>query len=258
MANIFGGSRRESELEEKVKELQSQIKNLANLQYEYQKIRDKNTELEAAYNRLKDSYRKLQEAYDTLLRKKEEPKESSIPLPPPINETAGNAGNVDLGPITDRLEKIKDMLDASSYKDTIIKELHNELQKQSRDIFSQLEQPYINALIRIHAKVSDILTKARNDYFENPSAESQNLVKILESIVLLIQDMLEDDFNIVKFEPKPGDAFDRHNHRGIQSIVTDDENLGGTIVSCYESGFQRSDNGKIVKQAVVIAYCLKK
>lgn len=277
----FFQSNREAELElenaglkKKIQKLEEQADELSKLLEAYnakleaqqnlkmllQIEKGKVAELETSCNKLKSSYESLQKEIERL--QKEAAKSGSQPAPTPVGnpnpqtENPSSSGDSSKD-IDDKLEKIYKLIYDNDRKDQIIKELHDEVQKYSRDIFSQLAKPYLNAIIRIHSNFASMVNRAKQDFYESSNPAAEQLVKKLEPTLLMIQDLLEDEFDARAFTPQTGDKYDPKMHHAVQGIPTTDPEQGGTVMTCKECGFVRIDTGKVIKQAVVVAFRLE-
>ena len=211
------------------------------------------SESEKKYDQLKKTYYAVVEQLKQY--EQQNPGQSS---PAPAPDTRNRNDNTELKTISQKLAKIEEALADTAHKDNIIKELHTEVQKYNRDIFSQIAKPHLNAIIRIHTNFSGMVAKAKEEYMQSNSPLPENIYKRMKPTLLMIQDILEDEFDVRAFSPEVGDRYDPKLHQGIQSLSTRDPELGGTIVACKECGFVRSDNGKVIKQALVVVYRLEK
>lgn len=275
----------ENEIIEKLKkqlaDYERRFQEFSSLPNDMQKLKSDYTSLEAAYKEqheantkireefaaLMQKYSKLEETYreecqrhtsaDTPVKEtREEP--TSVEEKPAEPETTKGSPASDFSPILKELEAIKKYVDDSTHKDELIRSLHKEVQTLSQDIFSQLTRPYLNGVIRIYNHLAGTTEKAKSDFNEKGLAEDEKLYKKMEASLLMVQDMLEDEFDASFYAPAPGDAYDPRLHYAVQSIPTDDEKLAGTVKSCRQGGFRKSETGKVLKQAVVVVYCLNK
>ena len=238
------------DLNRRLEACNAQIEAQPNIKLQLQLEKGKVAELETSCNKLKNSYEALQKEIERLHKEAGKSEHNStIPTPEP------NTSGKDIDAKLDRIYKI---ISDNERKDQIIKELHEEVQKYSRDIFSQLSKPYLNAIIRIHSNFASMVNKARQDFYESSDPAAEQVLKKLEPTLLMIQDLLEDEFDARAFAPQTGDKYDPKMHHAVQGIPTTDPEQGGTIMTCKESGFIRTDTDKVIKQAVVVAFRLEK
>lgn len=157
-----------------------------------------------------------------------------------------------------RLDKIESFLKETEYKDKIIRELHDDLQKKNRNFYAELTRPSIRSIIRIHEFIAGTLKSAKPKEGEDAEATLKRLQQAVEGNCVMIEDLLDDEYNISIFTPEKGDPYVPKEHAAVISIETDDPELAGTINECRQPGFRENETGKIVKNAVVSVYKLKK
>lgn len=157
-----------------------------------------------------------------------------------------------------RLEKMESIIRESVHKDKIIRELHEDLQQKNRNFYAELTRPVIKSIIRIYSFVVGTLKAANQKEGEDPEVTFKRLRQAVESNCLMIEDLLNDEFNIIMFTPEKGDVYLPKEHTAILSIDTEDPELAGTIQECRQAGFKEFETGRIVKSAVVTVYKMKK
>ena len=157
-----------------------------------------------------------------------------------------------------RLEKIESALKESSHKDKIIRELHDDLQKKNRNFYSELTRPVIKSIIRIYDFVRGTLKLSNPKEGEDVDSAFKRLIQAVEGNLQMIEDLLNDEFNIEMFTPEKGDTYLPKEHTAIISIDTEDPALAGTIQDCRQAGFREIETGRIVKSAIVSVYKMKR
>lgn len=181
-----------------------------------------------------------------------------LEVPEPIIQDQKKEATPDYTEILNRLEKITTVIKEADHKDKIIKDLHDELQKKNRDFYSELTRPVIKSIIRIHDFVGGTLKSSSPKDGEDPESALRRLTHAVEGNCLMIEDLLNDEFNIEMFSPEKGDQYLPKEHTAIITIDTDNPELAGTVKECRQTGFKESGTGRILKNAVVAVYKMKK
>ena len=60
--------------------------------------------------------------------------------------------------IGDQINAIKKLLEDSSYKDKIIKDLHEELQSHNRDLHAEIVKPLLKNMIKMHERLTKLIS----------------------------------------------------------------------------------------------------
>lgn len=189
----------------------------------------------------------------------EEPKEEkpSPEVKEDEPEVAPSAVSKDktLAELVTRLNAMQNLLEENNRKDSIIKELHAELQEYKRDIYSDLTKPLLNNILKIHKNMYELyLHFSKNLGKEDNPPTIEQMLKSFDNQVVSIKDMLEDEYDLEYFEPKKGDAYSPKEHHALEALGTDDESLVGTIYACKIGGFRNVNTEKIFKPAFVSVY----
>lgn len=189
----------------------------------------------------------------------EEPKEEkpSPEVKEDEPEVAPSAVSKDktLAELVTRLNAMQNLLEENNRKDSIIKELHAELQEHKRDIYSDLTKPLLNNILKIHKNMYELyLHFSKNLGKEDNPPTIEQMLKSFDNQVVSIKDMLEDEYDLEYFEPKKGDAYFPKEHHALEALGTDDESLVGTIYACKIGGFRNVNTEKIFKPAFVSVY----
>lgn len=152
------------------------------------------------------------------------------------------------------IKEIKKTLDEVQYKDKIIKELHDELQKRNRDFYADIAKPYLKNIIKIFERISGTYKGLNRDELKTKEDALELAIRAVENDKLMIEDLLGDEYDMVYFEPEPGSEYMPKEHTAIQSIVTQQKELGGKIIECRQGGFRDANTGKVFKSAIVTVY----
>lgn len=158
--------------------------------------------------------------------------------------------------MSDKLMKLSSLIEESAYKDKIIKELHETVQGYNRDIFAELAKPYLKNIMKIHER----LTKTYNHFSKMEACEMENMLEVLMIQLndngLMVQDMLEDEYDLVYFEPEENSSYMPKEHTALKILYTEDETKAGNISECISGGFRELNTNKVFKPAVVSVYRL--
>ena len=145
-------------------------------------------------------------------------------------------------------------MEDSSYKDKIIKDLHEELQSHNRDLHAEIVKPLLKNMIKMHQP----LTKTYK-FYENTEAKSSpetytRLLREVENCKLHIQDILEDEYDLEYFEPTIGSAYSPKEQTAIRTVITDTPEQAGTIKEFHYGGFRNTTTNKIFQPSTVTVY----
>lgn len=157
-----------------------------------------------------------------------------------------------------KLEDIFSKIEDIEYKDKIIKDLHEDLRENRRDFTAELSKPFFHNLIKIHSMLRGVYMRFTK---ETAGKEDEIMAKILhemENNMHMVQDMLEQEYNLEYYEPELNSKYIPKEHIGLQAIATDDESKAGTIAEVIYGGFRDLNNDKVFKQALVKPYKLEK
>ena len=135
-------------------------------------------------------------------------------------------------------------MEDSSYKDKIIKDLHEELQSHNRDLHAEIVKPLLKNMIKMHER----LTKTYK-FYENTEAKSSpetytRLLREVENCKLHIQDIL----------PTIGSAYSPKEQTAIRTVITDTPEQAGTIKEFHYGGFRNTTTNKIFQPSTVTVY----
>lgn len=146
------------------------------------------------------------------------PEQPQAPAPAPTPAPASEPCGIDLSPIEARLGKIEKFMDDNSYKDGLIKKLHADLQERSADFIGQLKRPYLKSIIRIHERLNNTLAAcSRPEAMTGDDAIARTLKK-MKGDLLMVQDMLDDEYDLEYFLPAAGDRYDPRLHNALRSL----------------------------------------
>lgn len=149
------------------------------------------------------------------------------------------------------IKEIRKMMDEAQYKDKIIKELHDELQKRSRDFYADIAKPYLKNIIKIFERISGTYKNLNRDEFKERENALELAIRAVENDKLMIEDLLVDEYDMIYFEPEVGSEYLPKEHTAVQSVVTRQKEQGGKIIECRQGGFRDANTGKVFKSAIV-------
>ncbi len=232
---------KEAALNKQIEDLQKQVETL---QKEIDDLKSKENELQERENALLNS---------SANTNADEGADASTPASVPTSDVTPQ-----LEAVHAELGKLKELIGDVSYKDKLIKELHEELQKRNRDFLAELSKPYLKNIVKIFERLSGTYRVASRPEYKEKEQPFELLLRALESDKLMVEDMLNDEYDMECYEPAAGSPFVPREHTALQSLPTTDEQLGGTIVECRQQGFRDMNTGKIFKPAMVTVYKLEK
>ena len=83
------------------------------------------------------------------------------------------------------------------------------------------------------------------------------MVKNMEFDSTSVLDTLEDEYDLIYFEPTIGDAYNPKEQNAIKIEETDNPVLGGTVKDVIYGGFKETSSDRIWLKANIIVYRLK-
>lgn len=156
--------------------------------------------------------------------------------------------------ILSAIESLRGLIENNQRKDEIISNLHSEITKHNENLADELMKPFLKSVIRIHDRLASTVANSRREEFRNRDDAYTWLGNAIEADRLSVEDMLEDEFDVTYFRPQAGDRYNPKEHTAIQSIPTDNAELGGTICECKQGGYRNIQNGRVEKNAVVVIF----
>lgn len=240
------------ELKAKRKELEDQNKTL---QTEIDSLKEKLTQWGDGDKTLAEREKKLKE-WEQKLQEREKTLEQRLA---PVEPTADvpqreQSSSLSLAGLEKEVKEIRKMLDETLYKDKIIKELHDELQKRSRDFYADIAKPYLKNIIKIFERISGTYKNLCRDEFKGKENALELAIRAVENDKLMIEDLLGDEYDMVYFEPEAGSEYLPKEHTAVQSVATSQKEQGGKIIECRQGGFRDANTGKVFKSAIVTVY----
>jgi len=173
-------------------------------------------------------------------------KEETAVTPPDINIIAAN--------VTEILSLVKD----SDRKDEIIDNLHKELQQYKNGLQEAIIAPLLKAIVREYDRVS----KQYRFYLDKSQEESQSELfgKLLSEFEMLSFSLLNllGDYDIEPLDFNAGDAYDSKLQKIVEVIETEDPQQDRTVAECIACGFRNIGTARLLRQAEIKIYKLKK
>ena len=211
-----------------------------------QELQQKEEELNLRAEKLDKLAKELEERQQNLENRNPNDERSIEPATHPDHSFPSQIG--------DQINALKKLLEDSSYKDKIIKDLHEELQSHNRDLHAEIVKPLLKNMIKMHER----LTKTYK-FYENTEAKSSpetytRLLREVENCKLHIQDILEDEYDLEYFEPTIGSAYSPKEQTAIRTVITDTPEQAGTIKEFHYGGFRNTTTNKIFQPSTVTVY----
>ena len=240
------------ELKAKRKELEEQSKAL---QAENDSLKEKLAQWEDGGKTLAEREKKLQEWEQKLQEREKALEQRPVPADPAADVTQhAQASSIPSAGLEKEIKEIRKMLDENQYKDKIIKELHDELQKRSRDFYADIAKPYLKNIIKIFERISGTYKSLNREEFKGKENALELAIRAVENDKLMIEDLLGDEYDMVYFEPEAGSEYLPKEHTAVQSVATRQKEQGGKIIECRQGGFRDANTGKVFKSAIVTVY----
>lgn len=149
----------------------------------------------------------------------------------------------------------------SQHKDALIRDLHKEMESLKNDFYASLRRPLIKSIIAIHRRMDE-----RQKYMEKSvDAEGADYKALLDEAVknmdfdcTSVLDTLEDEYDLIYFEPTVGDAYNPKEENAVKVEETDNPALGGTVKDVVYGGFREASTGRVWQKANIVVYRIKK
>lgn len=181
--------------------------------------------------------------------------------PKPTAESQQPQGDAMYNELTDRLDAIKAAVNNSQHKDALIRDLHKEMEGLKNDFYASLRRPIIKSIIAIHRRMDERL-KYIDAKVDATDADYKQLLCEVEKNLRFdstsILDTLEDEYDLIYFEPTVGEAYNSKEENAIKVEETDNPVLGGTVKDVIYGGFKEAVTGRIWLKANIAVYKSKK
>jgi molecular chaperone GrpE (heat shock protein) len=142
------------------------------------------------------------------------------------------------------------------------KQINDNLHKKLQEYENGLKEALIATLLKAVVREYDRTSKQYRFYLEKSQTEPQSELfnKLLSEFELLSFSLLNilNDCDYEPFEFNTGDAFDRKLQKIVEDIEIEDQQQVGTVAECVTCGFSNTETGKLLRQAEVKIYKLKK
>lgn len=154
-------------------------------------------------------------------------------------------------------DELKALLERENYKDSIIKDLHKEMERLNGNFFEDIRRPMIKSIIAIHRQMTGrvkALEKNPSDASTDYEKLYNEMAKNLKFDMTAVADTLEDEYDLEFFEPAAGDFYNPKEDNAIRVIATDDAQQDGVIAEVLYGGFKNTSTERIFLKANVIVY----
>ena len=187
--------------------------------------------------------------------------------PEPETEPASMAGQqlpqmaTALEQVSEKLKSLETAISDTQHKDELIRNLHKEMEGLKNDFYASLRRPLIKSIVAIHRRMNERL-KYLEMKMEEEGADSKALldeaIRNMEFDCTTVLDTLEDEHDLVYFEPTAGEAYNPKEENAVQVVETDNPVLGGTVKDIIYGGFKESSTGRVWLKANIAVYRMKK
>lgn len=154
------------------------------------------------------------------------------------------------------LKLINDRVTELVRKDTIVQELHSELQKYKAGLNKGIITPILKSLIRCYDRVIECRNSAVSMTDDSVDVILKQIDKEYMNLSLYISDMVYD-YDIEVIDVKVGDTYEPKKHKAITTLDTDDANKHNTIAEIKKSGFTDIVLGRVLRHCEVVVYKLE-
>lgn len=139
----------------------------------------------------------------------------------------------------------------TDYEDKIIDQMHSELHRYKKDLYSQLIRPILLDVI----EVRDSIMRNAVMYLAKPEGEQSIPNNMFATYACDLQNILEKN-NVEIYRSKNGDPFVPLQQRIIKKEITENESLHGRIAESLSSGY--SYGGRVISAEKVSIYLYQK
>lgn len=139
----------------------------------------------------------------------------------------------------------------AEYEDKIIDQMHEELQRYKKDLYSQLVRPILLDIIEIR----DSIIRNAAIYLEKPEGEQDIPNKVFEGYTYDLQDILEKN-NVEIYRSKRGEPYMPGRQSAVRREATNDETLHGKIAESLSGGY--CYGGRVVSAEKVSVFFYEK
>lgn len=209
-----------------------------------QTLSKENEELKSEIERLKSEIESLQN--------QNQDESSATEVDQPIEPVLTD----DNGVITE-LTEIKERVTELARKETIVQDLHAELQKYKAGLKKDIITPMLKSIIRCYDRVIECRNTAISGTDESVDVILKQVAKEYTNLSLYISDMLYD-YDIEIIEVAIGGIYEPKRHKAITTINTDDHSKHNTIAEVKKVGFEDVVLGRVLRHCEVVVYKLEK
>lgn len=155
--------------------------------------------------------------------------------------------------VVEQLKAINERVTELARKETVIQELHAELQKYKSGLKKDIITPILKSIIRCYDRVVEYRNIVLSTTAESAEPMLQHIEKSYSNLSLYITDMLYD-YDIEIIEVSVGDNYEPKKHKVITTIDTDDESKHNTIAEIKKIGFEDVLLCRVLRHCEVIVY----
>ena len=168
--------------------------------------------------------------------------EEKTPFFTEIPEIAANVKTI--------LEQVQDF----SYKDNIIKQLHEELQKYKTGLRKEMILPLLKFIIREYDRAAQQYEYYRQKNEDDP--QSELFVKLLKEFNIISLSLLDllSDYGITSFEVLKGGDYSSSEHKIVKVVETEVEAFDRKVADFLLCGFKDVETGRLLRQAEINIY----
>ncbi len=211
------------------------------------------TEEEEKFSAGDEPAEEAEEENDSGTQEEEIPvKENSAPESGQDDEAAVFKALSELGEKMDQMNRLfVQKIQHTAHEETIVNQMHAELQRYKDDMYAQLVRPILLDIIEIR----DSIRRVSESFASKAEEERVVPLKTFSDYTFDIQDILEKN-NIIIYDSKEGDSFNPLKQRAIKKVTTPVEELRGKVAESLSSGYEYM--GKTISPEKVVVYVYQK
>lgn len=185
---------------------------------------------------------------------------AEAPIIAPIYETPPTTTPqpVDLEPLIKEMKQLREAVADMERKETIIKDLHEELQKYKSGLKKDITAPLLKTIIQIYDKFSSLNTFYMAEAEKN-QAQSELLTKVLKEYHNATNSIIDAiyDYDIEPISVNQGEAYNPKKHRAVETAEVDNPVADKTVAAIKKIGFEDVVLGRVMRHVEVVVGKLK-
>lgn len=149
------------------------------------------------------------------------------------------------------LKKVDAHLAETTYKDNLIKDIHEELQQYKNGLRQEIVKPVLKDIILLYDNTKDALdnnpeTASADPAFVKLRKETQNLLYAIEDLLYA--------YDIEPVTVSVGDTFDPKTQKALKKEPAPSDDKDKTIAKMLKAGFKNTATGHMMRDITVVVF----